>query len=393
MTRMLRNADFRGFFKLKDPRKSALRKDPRHPRTSFTWHPNQQFLLINGIIGIIFILSIFLLFKSPNQAESPERRLAAEYMEQSLKTIQDYCIQNQINTDNPEDSRHTGLIGPEWSEITTTLGDPEAKRTTINPNFASLIAHLLQEAGVKKGDTIAIGSSASFPSLLIASLSAAKAMELHPMVIISFGSSSFGASNPDFTLWDMYRLLLERKVFDTGPAAASIGGEDDTGSEFEKGISDRIRKSLQDSGIPLISETDLQKNIKIRERYYFDKSGATIKAFINSGGGFANIGSSASVLNIRPGLVKKAPIPEPEQQGMIHAMLQQNIPVIHLLFIKGLAQKYHLPWDPAIQPRITAQSVNFDGHRNPGTLIISLAGLLWFIAMMIRYRMLYNSSR
>ena len=161
---MLRNADLRGFFKLRDPRKSALRKDPRHPRASSTWHPNQQFLLINGIIGIIFIMSIFLLFKSPNLSESPEPRLAAEYMEQSLKTIQDYCIQHQINTDNPEDSRHTGLIGPEWSEITTTLGDPEAKRTTINPNFAALIAHLLQEAGVKKGDTIAIGSSASFPA-------------------------------------------------------------------------------------------------------------------------------------------------------------------------------------------------------------------------------------
>ena len=94
-------------------------------------------------------------------------------MEKSLRIINDYCIQNQINTDNPEDTGHTGLIGPEWSDLTTTLGDPEAKRTTINPNFAGLIAELLIQAGVKQGDTIAIGSSASFPALLIASLSAA----------------------------------------------------------------------------------------------------------------------------------------------------------------------------------------------------------------------------
>jgi poly-gamma-glutamate system protein len=328
---------------------------------------------------------VSMLFNSPARSGDPALRKAAVIMEQSLAVIRDYCIQHHINTDNPEDPRHTGLIGPEWSGITTTIGDPEAKRTTINPNFAALIAHLLQEAGVKKGDTIAIGSSASFPALLIASLSAAKALNLHPLIIISFGSSSYGASNPDFTLWDMYRLLLDHQIIDYKPVAASMGGEDDTGSEFEKGITNRIRKSLQEAGIPLVSEKDLQKNISIRNGYYFGSG--QISAFINSGGGYANIGSSPSVLRIKPGLVKKAHIPEPEKQGMIHSMLQQKIPVIHLLYIKGLAQKYNLPWDLASQPEINAQSVQFNGSHNPGILIISILGLLWFIGVMIRYRM------
>ncbi|MCX6225588.1 MAG: hypothetical protein NTV01_12695 [Bacteroidia bacterium] len=86
-------------------------------------------------------------------------------------------------------------------------------------------------------------------------------------------------------------------------------------------------------------------------------------------------------------------MPAPEQQGMIHSMLKRKIPVIHLLFIKGLAQKYNLPWDPASQPEITEQSVQFNGNRDPGILIISCIGLLWFIGVMIRYRMLFNSSK
>jgi len=369
----------------------------------------ERFLLFNGLIGIGLMITVSMLFNSTAQSSDPVLRKAAETMKQSLTIIKGYCIQHHINTNNPEDARHTGLIGPEWSEITTTMGDPEAKRTTINPNFAALITHLLQEAGVRKGDTIAIGSSASFPALLIASLSAAKALELHPLVIISLGSSSFGASNPDFTLWDIYRLLLENKIIDIGPVAASIGGGDDTGTGFEKGITDRIQLSLAEAGIPLIAEKDLQKNVSIRNSYYFSDElkealssprkrgplpppGISIKAFINSGGGYANIGSSPSVLNIRPGLIREAHIPEPEKQGMIHSMLLRKIPVIHLLFIKGLAQKYDLPWDPVSLPVISAQSVQFNGNRDRGILIISLIGILWFIVVMIRYPMLFKSS-
>ncbi|MFA5815540.1 MAG: poly-gamma-glutamate system protein [Bacteroidales bacterium] len=351
----------------------------------------ERFLLINGLIGIGLMVALSMLFKSSGNSAFAELRIAAENMKQSLKVIEDYCIQHQINTDNPEDPRHTGLIGPEWSELTTTVGDPEAKRTTINPNFAALIAHLLKETGVKKGDTIAIGSSASFPALLIASLSAAKALELNPVVIISFGSSSFGASNPDFTFWDLYHLLLDRHMIDFKPVAASIGGEDDTGLEFDRNISDRFRRSLEEAGIPLITEKDLQINRSIREKFYFAGNPHRIKAFINSGGGFANLGSSQAVLNIKPGLVRKVQIPEPEKQGMIHTMLLKKIPVIHLLFIKGLAQKYNLPWDPASQPQITQHSIQFNGRQDPAILIFSLIGLLWFILVLMWYRMLYNS--
>jgi poly-gamma-glutamate system protein len=335
-----------------------------------------RFLLINGLMGIGLMLLVALLAQTSQYKGSEQRVLAAAIMEKSLDAIR----------------IHGALIGPEWSELTTTLGDPEAKRTTINPNFAALVVHLLQEAGVQRGDTIAIGSSASFPALLIASLSAAKAMELNPMVIFSYGSSSFGASNPAFNIWDIYRLLLDNQIVDFMPVAASFGGEDDTGSEFDTTLTHEIKLSLMEAGIPLISEKDLQKNRLEREKYYFNGNPDRIKAFINSGGGFANLGSSPSVLKIRPGLVKRAILPEPEKRGMIHAMLEKNIPVIHLLYIKGLARKYDLQWDSPSQPVVTPQSVEFDGGRNTASLIASILGVLWFILVLVRYRVLYNTQ-
>jgi poly-gamma-glutamate system protein len=150
---------------------------------------------------------------------------------------------------------------------------------------------------------------------------------------------------------------------------------------------------MQVAGIPMISEQNLEKNIELRIDYYFNAHNRRIKAFINSGGAYANIGSSPDVLNIKPGLVKSAGIPAPENQGIIHAMLLKKIPVIHLLYIKGLAQKYNLPWDPARQPEITSQSVRFNANHHYGVLIISLLGIFWFAWLMIRYRKLFNSRK
>ncbi len=40
---------------------------------------------------------------------------------------------------------------------------------------------------------------------------------------------------------------------------------------------------------------------------------------------------------------------EADKQGIIHKALQNSIPVIHLLNIKGLAIEYGLKWDPVVK--------------------------------------------
>jgi poly-gamma-glutamate system protein len=218
--------------------------------------------------------------------------------------------------------------------------------------MAGLIVHFLHQASVAAGDTIAVGSSASFPALMIATLAAAQVMEVYPVVILSLGASSYGGTNVDFNLLSIYQLLLRESVFTIQPAAISLGGDKDIGQDFKSEIKDRLLKQIQLGGIPFIYESDLQKNVATRMKIYQGNSSAgRIAAFINIGGNYADLGTSELVLELKPGLNKNVSLPAKPERGVLFEMAAQDIPCIHLLFIKGLAMKYGLPWDPIPLPK------------------------------------------
>ena len=66
-----------------------------------------------------------------------------------------------------------GLIGVEWSEITTTLGELGSKRTACDPAWAVQFSRWFRQSGLERGDPVAIYSSASFPGLLVSAIAAA----------------------------------------------------------------------------------------------------------------------------------------------------------------------------------------------------------------------------
>jgi len=86
----------------------------------------------------------------------------------------------------------------------------------------------------------------------------------------------------------------------------------------------------------------------------FEKAagGAPLKAFVNVGGSFADMGTDGEILKLRPGFNPASDvfIPPVERRGMIQEMARRGIPVIHLLFVKGLCDRYGLPWDPVPLP-------------------------------------------
>lgn len=277
---------------------------------------------------------------------------AARLMEKAITIVGSGYVKSGIEIDEMIDPNHTGLVGPENSGLATTLGQLEAKRTTTNPDMAGLIVHLLHQAGVAAGDTIAVGSSASFPALMIATLAATQAMQVYPVVILSLGASSYGSTSADFNLLSIYQLLLRAGVFNIRPAAISLGGEKDIGQDFKPEIKERLLKQIQTSGIPLIYEPNLQKNVAARMKIYQGNSSAgRISAFVNIGGSYANFGTSALALELKPGLNKDVSLPAKAERGVLFEMAAQEIPCIHLLFIKGLAMKYGLPWDPIPLPK------------------------------------------
>lgn len=309
-------------------------------------------IIVASIVGLAAYLSLQIFSSESPLPYSDPMIHAARIMEKAVSAIGHYCDSSGIQIDVTLDPNHTGLIGSEISELATTLGNLKAKRTTTNPNFAALIVHLLERTGVTAGDTIAIGCSASFPALMIASLAAAKAMDVYPIIIISLGASSHGATNPDFNLLNIYEVLLEEKIFSVRPVAISLGGDRDIGRDFGPNLKNRLIQQIQLSGIPFIYESDLQMNISTRMKIYQgDSSENRISAFINIGGSYANIGTSELVLKLKPGLDKKVTLPPKTERGVIFEMAARNIPIIHLLYIKGLAMKYGLPWDPIPLPK------------------------------------------
>jgi hypothetical protein len=53
---------------------------------------------------------------------------------------------------------------------------------------------------------------------------------------------------------------------------------------------------------------------------------------------------------VTPGLARFSRIPPPSRRGMIFEMAARRVPVVHLLYIKGICDRYGLPWDPEPLP-------------------------------------------
>jgi poly-gamma-glutamate system protein len=276
---------------------------------------------------------------------------AAVDMAHGIQSVARHCREAGISIDGTLDPNGTCLIGPEYTPLFTTLGQLEAKRTSLNPDIAGLLVHLLERAGVAADDTVAIGASGSFPGLLLATLSAVKALGAHPVTILSLGASSYGATRPEMHVLDFYDLFQDAGLVTEPPAAVSLGGEEDVGLEFSVGEREELRTAVARAGVPLLEERGLRANVARRMRIYGDPG-----AFVNVGGGEANLGTSPEILKLPPGLFPSTrplsgfDMPPPPERGVLFEMVRRGVPVIHLLHVRGLSLRYGVYWDPVPLP-------------------------------------------
>ncbi len=307
-------------------------------------------IVLAAVVSVIAWIVLQAASPRPAISWSEEMLEAADRMLQATTTVAQFCEAAGIQVDESRDPNRTCLIGPDYTPLFTTLGQLEAKRTTINPDVAGLLVHRLREAGVTAGDTIAVGASASFPALLIATLAAAEAVDVIPVTIISLGSSSYGATRPEFNLLHIYELLLHEGLLSTPAAGISLGGENDVGAEFDAVFREALLQQIRTSGIPLISDPDLTGNVNQRLAIYSGTGENGVAVFVNIGGSDANMGVSPLVLEVTPGLNTELTLPPSNERGVLFEMVARGVPVIHLLHVRGLAQRYGLPWDPIPLP-------------------------------------------
>ncbi|MGB9893887.1 MAG: poly-gamma-glutamate system protein, partial [Candidatus Saccharicenans sp.] len=188
--------------------------------------------------------------------------------------------------------------------------------------------------------------------LIIATYSAARAMDLDLLTIISLGASQWGANNPDFSWLEMETCLRQAGLNQPRLLALSWGGEDDSGLNFPTDFREKAAAAASRLNLTFIDSRNFQERVKQHLRLYEQAAGSQkIKAFINIGGSSVNLGLDSSILKLSPGLTRVEKIPGPDRRGLIQEMALLQIPVIHLLNIRRLAEIYHLPWDPQPLPQ------------------------------------------
>lgn len=256
-----------------------------------------------------------------------------------------WAARSALDPEPGEDRLRTGLIGVEWSPLTTTLGEIGAKRTSCNPIWAVRYLEWFDELGLVEGDPIAIYSSASFPGLLFSALVAAEARGLDVLLAVSLGSSMWGANRPEFPWPAMAKILRHGGYVRTDTEFYTPGGGGEVGRGFSREVMESFEALASDEGVPLVVAENLRDAVAYKTAAMMKKNP---KLLISVGGSNANMGDSEIASDIPCGLI----MPESANMddmgdGVIAEALRGGIPVLHMLNVKKLALDGGIPWDPA----------------------------------------------
>jgi poly-gamma-glutamate system protein len=149
--------------------------------------------------------------------------------------------------------------------------------------------------------------------------------------------------------------LLPYEITAVSPGGSLDGG---TGVLFDED-GDTLVVEAHRSGIPVVEGGTLADRIQRRFRIYESAAGPRpIRAFVNVGGASANYGDTPASLELPNGLVRVVPrLPVSPTRGLVFEFASRRIPVVHLLYVKGLARDNGLPFDPVPFPRVGEGSV------------------------------------
>ena len=337
----------------------------------------KRFALPAALTVLVCAWLLVLATRVSTPCEDYEEKLqAAERTQTCIQAIHDLKQEMGVAINTASDINDTGVIGQDFSLITTTLGELEAKRTSTNPNMAAVVVDMFHELGLQPGDKVAINCSGSFPALNIAVMCAVDTLGLDPMLISSFGASTHGANDPELTYLDMEHYLCEQGLLAHRSDYFSIGGMEDMGKEMDPQTVETIVERLKGYGYPFFCDDDLLHNVRTRYQMYRDYG--DIKCFINVGGNDASFGDSSVMVHTDGGILTRLSERD-NSTGLVQLFLKDGTPVIHLLNIKSLAAEYGLPIDPSPVPPVGEGGVYYTYDYNRG---LAAAGLLLAAAVL-----------
>jgi poly-gamma-glutamate system protein len=252
------------------------------------------------------------------------------------------------------DPNRTGLIGQEYTPSTTTAATLANKRTATNPDFAAALVRLLAGEGIGSDSTVLLVQSGSFLGANIAALTALEALDAKVVLVLSLGSSQWGANDPELNLLEIWGLLHERGVVDTVPVAVVIGGAGAVGGNMEPDGLDRLRPSFaRHDEVPLVEVRPTSAVVaRLREMIATAAGGEDeIDLMIKTGGSVVSVGACRENYLMPTGLV-----PRPREcsgtPGLFYLVGDDRLKMLNILAMKQLAAELGLPYDPMPMPAL-----------------------------------------
>lgn len=347
-----------------------------------------------SLIGLLMVER----FRTPQrQAFFQEKMEATELAQRAFREVAG--LRTRVREINPEnDPLETGLIGVNMSSITSVNGVLPSKQTSANPNFAAVVVDMLKRAGVKAGDVVGVGLSGSFPALNICTIAAIETIGARPVIISSGAASQWGANLPDLLWIDMEKHLYDQGIFEHRSIAASIGGDDDIGKNLSDDGRTDILAAIQRCELEQIGSKDFIEAVDQRVKLMrAEADRQRIACYVNVGGGAVSAGSSVGKKIFNEGLNLRPPVRmPPELDGVMPRLSKQGIPVINLVQIVDLAERFGLPVAPQpdqrelIQPGQGAvfEAIDYNRWLAVGVLAAIVVSLFGFIRSDIGFRLL-----
>ncbi len=250
------------------------------------------------------------------------------------------------------DPNRTGLLGSEFTETTTSLGDPAAKRTATNPDLAAALVGRIAEFGLAPGTPVLVVVSGSFIGANIAAITAVETLGLKPVLVSSLGASMHGATDAALTWLDIEAELRAKGVIAAKSIAAVIGGGGGVGGTIGADEIAALRAAARRNGVPLVEDRPVEVLIGRLDSLGAAASGNRPGLLINSGGSVAALGTctnGATLPSMSRGQVLTCTDGTP---GLIVRASNAGVPVLHLLNMRALAADWGLPFDPVPLPMV-----------------------------------------
>jgi len=362
------------------------------------WRPPGISATALALVALVALVTFVAVEKMPvvrKQKRYGDKIAAARLSRQGMDAIKAEKERLGHFIDPAVDPALTGMIGESLTPVTSNTGFLSAKLTSTNPNFAAVVFHLLVEAGVEEGDTVAVGVSGSFPSLNLSTYAALHTLGAKPIIIASTSSSEWGANHVDYLWLDMERTLREEGLIPFKVSAASQGGIDDLGVGITKAGRGILDAAMKRNDVRKLEVRSLADSIDQRMAVFDEVAGdREIRAYINVGGGSASVGTHVGKKQFKAGLNRKTPRAPNLADSVMLRFSKRDIPIIHISRVKILAERYALPYEPrapvAIGESNVFRATEYDARLAGVGLVLILAIMVGLLRWNLGARLLGN---